>query len=166
MTTSPTTTNNDVAERDHISRGDLAYAASRNQHTAHNMLLNAVKNSGKTQKELARLTGIDEATISRILRRPSNCQLNTYSKLLYAASGAFISMAPLFPASAKRAMLTVQVGSTGEQRVSSGSVYAIKDFPGSVTHRTTTTAADISGIVWGAKEMRSDKVLELSNARS
>lgn len=102
MTTSPTTTNNDVKKNGRISRGELAYVTSRNQHTAHNMLLRAVKDSGKTQKELARLTGIGEATISRILRRPSNFEINTYSKLLYAACGAFIAVAPSYPQPAPR----------------------------------------------------------------
>lgn len=97
MTTSPTTTNSNVEKNDHISRGELAYVAARNQHTAHNTLLRAIKECGKSQKELSRLTGIDEATISRILRRPSNFQINTYSKLLYAACGAFVSIVPIYP---------------------------------------------------------------------
>jgi transcriptional regulator with XRE-family HTH domain len=97
MTTSPTTTNNDVERSERISRGELAYVTSRNQHTAHNVLLRAVKDSGKTQKDLARLTGMDEATVSRLLRRPSNFEINTYSKLLYAACGAFIAIAPSYP---------------------------------------------------------------------
>lgn len=97
MTTLPITTNNKVEKSEGIPRGEIAYVTSRNQHTAHNMLLRAVKDSGKTQKELSRLTGIDEATISRTLRRPSNFEINTYSKLLYAACGAFIALAPSYP---------------------------------------------------------------------
>lgn len=97
MTISPTTRNSEPKENNHISRGELAYVTARNQHNAHNMLLRAINDSGKSQKELAQLTGIDEATISRILRRPSNFQINTYSKLLYAACQAFVSFSPVIP---------------------------------------------------------------------
>lgn len=95
MITSQITTSNDAKKEKHISRGEMAYIVSRNQHNAHNEILRAVKSSGKTQKELAHLTGIDEATISRVLRRPSNFQINTVSKIVYAACGCLVSVAPI-----------------------------------------------------------------------
>ncbi len=107
MTILQTTTNSEPEKIKRISRGQLAYVASRNQHNAHNVLLRAIKESGKSQKELSRLTGIDEATISRILRRPSNFQINTYSKLLYAACGALISILPSFPQFARHQVIQV-----------------------------------------------------------
>ena len=74
------------------TRGDLAYACVRNQSQAHSLLLRAVKESGLSQKELARRTGIDEATLSRALSRPRNLELNTLSKVLYAATGAYLAL--------------------------------------------------------------------------
>ncbi len=82
---------------DQVSRGDLAYICSRNMHGAFNLLVRSFKKSCLTQKQLSRRTGIDEAEISRLLRRPRNMELDTLSKLVYAASGAAITFAPSFP---------------------------------------------------------------------
>src|SRR5262249_29946905 len=95
MTTSPTTTKLD--DRRAISRGELAYVCARNQSQAHDLLVRTVRKSGLTQKELAKLTGIDEATVSRILRRPTNLEINTFSKLMYGARGAMLTFGPFFP---------------------------------------------------------------------
>lgn len=88
MTTSATSTSNEKISQ--ISKGELAHAISRNQHQVHDMLLRIFKESGKTQKELATLTGIDESVISRLRRRPRNIELDTLSRLVYAACGAYV----------------------------------------------------------------------------
>lgn len=82
---------------DRPSRGDFAYACARNQSQAHTMLVRAIRESGLSQKELASLTGIDEATISRALSRPRNIELNTLSRLVFGACGAFISFSIFQP---------------------------------------------------------------------
>ena len=105
MNTSQTTSNSNDDDIERISRGELAYVTARNQHAAHNLLLRAIKDSGLSQKQLAKKTGMDEATVSRLLRRPSNFQINTYSRLLYGACGAYLSVAPAFPEKATASMI-------------------------------------------------------------
>lgn len=94
MTISATTSNNKNKSglQQVITRGEMAYACARNQHQIHNLLVRAVKDSGLTQKELANLTKIDEATLSRLLSRPRNLELDTLSKLIYGASGATLNI--------------------------------------------------------------------------
>ena len=95
MTILPTTTRS-IEPPDQISRGQFAYVCARNQSQAHTLLVQAVKTSGLSQKQLALRTGIDEATVSRVLRRPRNIELNTFSKLLFGACGAMISFSPFY----------------------------------------------------------------------
>lgn len=97
MTTSQTTTQAKKQRMKMISRGEFAYICSRNQFAAHDLLIRAIKESGLTQKQLSELTGIDEASISRLLRRPRNIELNTLSKLFYAACGAALNLSASFP---------------------------------------------------------------------
>jgi transcriptional regulator with XRE-family HTH domain len=102
------------------SRGDLAYVCARNQSQAHSLLVRAVRESGLSQKELANLTGIDEATISRTLSRPRNIELNTLSKLVFGACGAFLSFSMLRPKEAGfkgiyLAVKSISSGSSGDQ---------------------------------------------------
>lgn len=96
MTTLQTTSPSEEPETARISRGDLAFICARNQHEAHNLLLRSLKQSGMSQKELAIRTGIDQAVISRLLRRPRNMELNTFSKLLYGACGAALVFLPAY----------------------------------------------------------------------
>ena len=99
MTTSQITENSKRGIVKNLSRGDLAYVCARNQHQAHNLLLRAIKECNHTQKDLSVMTGIDEGVISRLLRRPSNVEINTLSKLLYAACGSFIHFSKSYPSS-------------------------------------------------------------------
>lgn len=94
MTILPTITSPDEKP---FTRGDYAYACSRNQTQVHSLLLRVFKESGLTQKELAQRTGIDEATVSRTLARPRNLELNTVSKMLLAAGGGFLKVANFLP---------------------------------------------------------------------
>ena len=79
-----------------ISRGDMAFICARNQHQAHNLLLSSLKESRMSQKQLAARIGIDEAVISRVLRRPRNMELNTFSKLFYGLRGAALDFSPAY----------------------------------------------------------------------
>jgi transcriptional regulator with XRE-family HTH domain len=97
MTTLPTTSDSRPSSLQRISKGDMAYACVRFQHQVHNLLVKAIKESALSQKELARLTGIDEATISRLLSRPRNMEINTLSKLIYGANGATLTAAFAYP---------------------------------------------------------------------
>lgn len=92
MTTLRTSIPNRAEEREKISRGEFSYVCTRNQLHAHDLLLRAFRESGLTQKQLAERAGIDEATLSRLMRRPQNVEINTLSKLIYAALGASIRL--------------------------------------------------------------------------
>lgn len=94
MTTSPTLAN---FEETQPTRGDLAFACSRNQHQVHDLLVRVVDESNFTQKELAKRSGIDEATLSRVLTLPRNVEINTVSKIVYAACGGTLSFALSYP---------------------------------------------------------------------
>lgn len=114
MSTSPTITEpSDEAN----SRGELAYVCARNQWQAHSLLLRAVRDSGLSQKELAKRTGIDEATISRVLARPRNLELNTLSKLLFGACNSYLIFSLFQPHAATHKVHLAQVTSESSDRV-------------------------------------------------
>jgi hypothetical protein len=83
----------------------MAYVCARYQHQVHNLLVKLIKESGISQRELSRITDIDEATISRILRRPRNMEGNTLSKLVYGVSGATLTLALAYPQTGQRTVL-------------------------------------------------------------
>ncbi len=97
MTTLPTFENSKSPSDKAVSRADLMHACMRNQLQVHDLLIKAVDASGMTQKELAKRTGIDEATISRILGQPKNLEMNTISKILHAACGATLGFSLSYP---------------------------------------------------------------------
>jgi hypothetical protein len=86
----------------------MAYVCARYQHQVHNLLVKLIKKSGISQRELSRITDIDEATISRILRRPRNMEGNTLSKLVYGASGATLTLALAYPQAGRRTFLVAK----------------------------------------------------------
>ena len=146
MTTSPTTTKSVDNSEDRISRGQLAYVCARNQSQAHSLLIEAIKASGLSQKQLARRTGIDEATVSRILRRPRNIELNTFSKLFYGASEAMLSFEPFYPEQPK-ALRVYFAPEISNQRGSAQRTFLFETkIPlktSSLTKATTSTEGDI-----------------------
>jgi transcriptional regulator with XRE-family HTH domain len=105
MTILPTTQVSKTSALRNASKGDMAYACIRAQHQVHNLLAKTIKESGISQKELARITGIDEATISRLTRRPRNTEINTLSKLLYGASGATLTVTLAYPETGRSVVL-------------------------------------------------------------
>src|SRR5215216_1518405 len=105
MTTLPTTANSSPNALRNMSKGDMAYACLRFQHQAHNLLARVIKEASISQKDLARITGIDEATISRLLSRPRNMEINTLSKLIYGANGATLTIALAYPKTGRSVVL-------------------------------------------------------------
>ena len=97
MNTSATSTCNKTIAVKTIPDTEFTYICARNQHQAHNLLMKQIKRSGYTQKQISQMTGFDEATISRLLRRPRNMELNTISKILYSVCGAALGMTASFP---------------------------------------------------------------------
>lgn len=75
-----------------------AFIEARNRGQLHQLLLGEFVKSGMSQAELARRSGKPRETISRVLGHPTNLEINTASKLLYAISGkalAFDAYDPL-----------------------------------------------------------------------
>lgn len=105
MTTLQTTSKPKREAPRKVSRGDMAYACLRYQSQVHNLLIKTIKEADLSQKELAEITGIDEATISRLLRRPRNMEINTLSKLVFGAVGATLTVALAYPQTGRSVML-------------------------------------------------------------
>jgi hypothetical protein len=73
-----------------ISAGTLAYISTRVQLWAYNLVVKEFKNSGITQAQLARRLGKGQDLVSRMLSRPGNWELKTFSEFLFAISGAVL----------------------------------------------------------------------------
>lgn len=80
-----------------ISSGDLRYICARNQHQAYNTLIREMKKSGLKQIQLAQRLGKGEDQISRLLKRPQNLTLDTYSELIYGICGAALKFSTGYP---------------------------------------------------------------------
>jgi len=105
VTTLPTFESSKKPGEGAVSRADLMHACMRNQLQAHDLIIRAVDKSGMTQKELAKRTGIDEATLSRILGQPKNLEINTISKIVYAACGAMLTLSFSYPRTQRSAVV-------------------------------------------------------------
>ena len=77
-----------------LSRGTLASICARGRHHAYNLIVREFKKSGLSQAELAARVGIDAGTLSRILSRPRNLEIDTISKLLFGMSGKALMLSP------------------------------------------------------------------------
>jgi hypothetical protein len=71
-----------------VSAGTLAYVSTRTQLRAYTLVIKELKNSGITQAQLAKRLGKAPEVISRMLSRPGNWEMKTFSELLFAISGA------------------------------------------------------------------------------
>jgi hypothetical protein len=71
-----------------ISVGTLAYINARTQLRAYSLVIKELKESGITQAQLGKRLGKAPEVISRMLNRPSNWEMKTFSELLFAISGA------------------------------------------------------------------------------
>ena len=84
-------------DEEKISSGDLRYICARNQHQAYDTLIRELKKSGLKQVQLAQRLGKGEDQISRLLNRPQNYTLDTYSELIHGISGAALKFSPDYP---------------------------------------------------------------------
>lgn len=116
-----------LTDEGRVARGDMVYACARNQAQAHNLLIRVVKNSGVSQKELARRTGIDEATISRTLSRPRNSELNTLSKLVYGACGMMLSFSLFSPQKARAERIYLATEIADAQSTAAGKLFVYEN---------------------------------------
>src|SRR5262245_17194099 len=88
MSTSQTTSLAEPIGTNKIGIGTLAYVRTRNQHRAYDLVIRELKKSGITQADLARRLDKGQDAISRLLSRPRNWEMDTFSDLLFAISGA------------------------------------------------------------------------------
>lgn len=160
MTTSADTTPNETAKLDQIPNAEFSYICSRNQHQAHDLLVRAIKQSGRSQKELSQLTGIDEASISRLLRRPRNLELKTLSKILYAACGAALSISPAFPMGASDWVIQAYSERTERNNTEHPSVF-YKDTPADSLGQKVIQISDFRSNNQNTDDV---KFLEMANA--
>jgi transcriptional regulator with XRE-family HTH domain len=80
-----------------ISAGTLAYINARTLMRAYTLVIKELKQSGMTQAQLAKRLGKAPEVISRMLNRPSNWELKTFSELLFAISGAVLTFSVTHP---------------------------------------------------------------------
>jgi hypothetical protein len=84
MSTSQTTVLCKPEGSNKISIGTLGYIRARNRLRAYNLVIREFKKSGLTQADLARRLGKAPEIVSRLLSRPRNWELDTFSDLLFA----------------------------------------------------------------------------------
>ena len=102
MPTSPTSTWLSRPEKgERTPRRAEAFAEARNRGQLHQMIVREFVASGMSQTELARRTGKPRETISRALGHPTNMEIDTASKIIYALTGKFISFAAYDPQEAQ-----------------------------------------------------------------
>ena len=97
-----------------ISSGTLAYINARALLRAHSLVLKELGQSGISQAQLARRLGKAPEIISRLLSRPSNLELKTLSELLFAISGAVLSISVTRPLESNKAAKFYKVGPYGD----------------------------------------------------
>ena len=79
-------------------RGEMVYAVARAQHSAHDLLLRAVKESGMNVDELADAAGLDTPTVALVLRNPGSSPVSCIEKIIYAATGSCVTFSIERPA--------------------------------------------------------------------
>jgi hypothetical protein len=81
-----------------ISLGTLGYVRARNRQRAYNLIVKEFKKSGLSQVDLAKRLGKGTDVICRLLSRPGNWELDTFSDLLFGICGSlanFVAPQPL-----------------------------------------------------------------------
>ena len=101
MSTSQTTSLSEPKGTDKISIGTFGYINARNRQRAYNLVIGELRKSGLKQNELAKRLGKGEDVISRLLRRPRNWELDTFSELMFAISGAVVTYSAAYPLAAE-----------------------------------------------------------------
>lgn len=86
----------DAAER--TPRRAEAFIEARNRGQMHQLLLSEYVASRMSQTDLAKRTGKRRETISRVLGHPTNLEINTASKILFALTGKALKFVAYDPA--------------------------------------------------------------------
>jgi hypothetical protein len=81
-----------------ISRGTLGYIRTRVQQWAYNLLITEFKKSGISQADLGRRLDKTADVISRMLSRPANWELDTFSAVIFALTGGLLTFDVRYPA--------------------------------------------------------------------
>jgi len=102
MTTSRTTFLSKPSGDSPVKRATLAYVLARGRQQAFNLIVSEFKKSGISQAVLARRLGKGTDQISRLLRRPSNLEIDTLTAVVFALSGAAPRYGLDFPSTPKR----------------------------------------------------------------
>jgi DNA-binding phage protein len=71
--------------------------AARNRQQAYNVLIDAVRRSSLSQSRIAEDAGISPEHLSRMLQRPRNLELDTLSRVIFAACGGALRLDLSFP---------------------------------------------------------------------
>lgn len=79
-----------------MTEAEFAYARARNRMHFHSLLVGAFKRSGLTQEEVSGRSGVPVETVNHILLRPRNMQIDLFSRLLFAMTGATATVAEEF----------------------------------------------------------------------
>lgn len=82
---------------DKPTAGAFAGVTARNRQQAYDVLTKAIERSRLSQARIAEEAGISAEHLSRMLQRPRNIELDTLSKLVFAACGAAIQLDLTFP---------------------------------------------------------------------
>jgi hypothetical protein len=80
-----------------VSAGTLGYIRARNRQRAYDLVIREFKKSGLTQVQLAARLGKSADIVCRLLSRPGNWELNTFSDLMFAISGSVPAFEPRYP---------------------------------------------------------------------
>jgi hypothetical protein len=91
-----------------ISIGTLGYINARNRQRAYDLVIKEFKKSDLTQADLARRLGKAQEVISRLLSRPQNWELDTFSELLFGISGAVAAYTATYPLAKSNVMQITQ----------------------------------------------------------
>jgi len=166
MSTSQTISNSKQSALPKIPKGEMAYVCVRYQHQVHNLLVKLIKKSGISQRELSRITDIDEATISRILRRPRNMEGNTLSKLVYGASGATLTLALAYPQTGRRTVLVSKANRPIAEEKTDARRFLIAKANYQAPAELAFASTDSEVVDWGAAVATSSsgRIREITNA--
>jgi hypothetical protein len=98
MSTSPLITQFKPTGSNKISRGTLGYICARARQWAYNLLIVEFKKSGVSQADFGRRLNRSPEVISRMLNRPGNWELDTFSAAVFALTGGILTFAVRYPA--------------------------------------------------------------------
>lgn len=88
MSTSRTAGLSEPVGNDKISLGTLGYVRARVRQRAFELIMREFRKSGLSQADFARRLGKAPEVVSRLLSRPRNLEMDTFSDMLFAATGS------------------------------------------------------------------------------